>query len=56
MTISHLRRIRSLSDCGKEKFIKLWKNMMQVETETNFKMLPDFAKNADNVKVFTEEE
>ena len=30
--------------------------MMQVEVEMGFKMLPDIAKNTDNVKVFSDKE
>ena len=30
--------------------------MMQVEVEMGFKMLPDIAKNTENVKVFSDKE
>ena len=30
--------------------------MIQVEVEMGFKMLPDIAKNQDNIKVFSENE
>ena len=56
ITINHLRRIRSLPNYGEEKYQRLRKNMVQVENEMKFKMLPDIANKPDGVKVFSEEE
>ena len=54
ISITHLRRIRSLPSLGEPKFNKLLTTMNQLETEFNFKMIPKIAQS--DVKVFSKEE
>ena len=49
----HLRRIRSHPEFGPVKYDKVLQDMLQVEFDNNFKMLPDIARNEENTKPFT---
>ena len=44
-TIANLRRIRSIEKHGEEKYKKILTDMLQLEINCNFKMLPDAARN-----------
>ena len=54
--IDHLRRIRSHSEQGEEKFSKFCKEIARTEMKFNFKMLPDSAKKSENITVFSKSE
>ena len=54
VVISHLRRLRSADHIGEAKQDRLLKDMMQLELELGFKMLPDIAKNRKNLPPFSQ--
>lgn len=54
--ISHLRRIRSMKEQGEAKFERLLKDIQLLELNFNFKMIPDFARNKEDIRVFTQQE
>ena len=54
--VAHLRRIRSLPKLGELKYDGLLTDMKCLETQFNFKMLPERAKTREAIKVFTEQE
>ena len=56
IVISHLRRLRSHENLGEAKQDRLVKDMLQLELELNFKILPDIAKNRKNLPAFSQKE
>ena len=56
IVISHLRRLKSADQIGdgEARQERLLKDMMQLELELNFKMLPDVAKNRKNLPPFSQ--
>ena len=54
--ISHLRRIRSQSVNGEEKYERFIKDMKDNEIRYNCSLLPPESRNEENTKVFTEME
>ena len=53
---SHLRKIRSQTDQGEIKFMRLFKAMLQLEEHFNSKIIPQCARNPHDLKVFNEDE
>ena len=53
---SCLRKLRSSPENGELKFMRLFKHMLQLEEQFNFRVLPACARNPHNLKVFNQEE
>ena len=51
-----LRKIRSQPEQGEVKFMRFFKQVLQLEEQNNFKMLPACSRNPYNLKVFNQEE
>ena len=53
---SYLRKVRSQTDQGETKFMRLFKLMLQLEEQFKFKLLPECARNPYTLKVMDREE
>ena len=45
-----------MDETGEAKYDRLMRDMMQIELEVNYKLIPDVARNSENTKVFSKEE
>ena len=54
--VDHMRRIRSHPEQGEEKYRKFCTEIAKTELKYKFKMLPDRAKQSENITVFSQSE